>query len=66
MTAFAVYRSRRYADESNLVALPAGWDVQLNGFVESPDKRWALELFAANLFKKQASDVFGVAVSYRF
>jgi len=66
VTAFAVYRSRRYADESNLVALPAGWDVQLNGFVESPDKRWALELFAANLFKKQASDVFGVAVSYRF
>ena len=66
VTVFGVYRSRRFADESNVAPLPAGWDAQVNVFVESPGKRWALELFAANLFKKEASDVFGAVVSYRF
>jgi len=46
--------------------LPAGWDAQVNAFVETPDKRWALELFASGLLKKDASDVFGAALSYRF
>ena len=66
LTAQAVYRSRRYADEANAVALPAGWDAQVNLFVESHDKRWAVETFAANPFKKETSDVFGIVVSYRF
>lgn len=66
LTAQAVYRSRRYADEPNSVALPAGWDAQVNLFVESHDKRWAVEAFAANLFKKETSDVFGIVLSYRF
>jgi tetratricopeptide (TPR) repeat protein len=62
----AVYRSRRFADELNLLSLRAGWDVQANVFVESPDKRWAVEAYAANLLKKDASDLFGIVVSYRF
>jgi hypothetical protein len=66
LTAVAVYRSRRFADEANSVLLPSGWDAQVTLFKESYDKRWAVELFAANLLRKEASDVFGVAVSYRF
>jgi hypothetical protein len=66
VTAVAVYRSRRFTDEANTVALPAGWDAQVTVFKESDDKRWAVELFAANLFRKEASDIFGIAVSYRF
>ena len=63
---FAVHRGRRFADEDNRVALPSGWDLHANAFIETADKRWALELSAANLLKKQASDVFGAVVSYRF
>jgi tetratricopeptide (TPR) repeat protein len=66
VTAQAVYRSRRFADEANLQALRSGWDVQANAFVETGDKRWALEAYAANLLKKDASDVFGIVLSYRF
>jgi hypothetical protein len=65
-TAQAVYRSRRFADEANFIALPAGWDVQANIFVETADKRWAVEAYAANLLKKETSDLFGIVVSYRF
>jgi hypothetical protein len=35
-------------------------------FLESADKRWAVEAVAANLLEKEASDVFGVTVSYRY
>ena len=66
MTAQAVYRSERFADEANLLRLPPGWDAQLNVYAETPDKRWAVEAFAANLLKKEASDLFGIVVSYRF
>ena len=66
LTVQAIYRSQRFSDEQNLVPLPAGWDAQARLFIESDDKRWALEAFAANLLKKQASDVFGVTVSYRY
>jgi hypothetical protein len=48
------------------VPLPAGWDCQARVFVESADKRWALEAYAANLLKKEASDTFGVTLSYRY
>ena len=61
-----MYRSRRFADEANLQALPAGWDAQVTFFKESFDKRWSIELFAANLLKKEASDFFGVVLGYRF
>ena len=66
VTTQAVYRSQRFADEANAVALPSGWDVQVNVFVESPDKRWAVEAYAMNLLKKESSDVFGIVVSYRY
>lgn len=66
LTLQVVYRTRRFADEANTVPLAAGWDAQARLFVETSDKRWAVEAFAANLLKKEASDVFGVAVSYRY
>jgi hypothetical protein len=66
VTAYATYRSQRFSDQANTAALPAGWDAQLDAFVETPDKHWSVEAFAANLLKKEASDVFGIVVSYRF
>ncbi|HET7728480.1 MAG TPA: tetratricopeptide repeat protein [Usitatibacter sp.] len=66
VTAVAAWRSRRFADEANGQPLPAGWDMQASFFIESADKRWALEAYAANLLKKEVSDAFGLLVSYRF
>ena len=66
VTTLATYRTRRFADELNTAPLPAGWDAQVNLFLESDDKRWAVEAFAANLLKKETSDTFGLVVSYRF
>ena len=66
LTAQAVHRTRRFADEKNEIALPPGWDAQVNAFLESRDKRWAVEAYAAQLLKKEASDVFGIVLSYRF
>ncbi len=66
VTAQAVYRSARFADELNTIRLSPGWDAQANVFVETADKRWAAEAYAANLLKKEASDLFGIVVSYRF
>ena len=66
LTAQAIYRTRRYADEANAVELARGWDGRVNAFVESADKRWALELYAAQLLRKQANDAYGAVLSYRF
>lgn len=66
VTTLATYRSRRFADEVNTVLLPSGWDAQVTLFLESPDKRWAVEAYAANLLMKETSDTFGIVLSYRF
>ena len=66
-SAYAVYRSQRFADEFNTQALPAGWDAQLDLFIESADKHWSFEINAANLLKKpNVPDVYSAIVSYRF
>jgi tetratricopeptide (TPR) repeat protein len=66
LTALGVYRSERFIDEANSAALKPGWDAQVDAFAETPDKRWAIELRATNLFKKDVPDVFVVTLSYRF
>ena len=66
VTAQAVYRSARFADEPNRLRLAPGWDAQASVYVETNDKRWALEAYAANLLKKDASDLFGIVLTYRF
>jgi len=66
VTAQAVYRSRRFADEANASPLAASWDGQLDLYWETPGKRWSVEAYGQNLAKKDFSDVFGIVVSYRF
>ncbi len=66
VTVAGAWRSVRYADEGNFVALQQGWDALVKVYVESADKRWAVEAFAYNLLKKEYSDVFGVILSWRF
>ncbi len=66
VTLGAVWRSERFADELNTVPVPQGWDARFNVFVESRDKRWAVEVYGFNLLKKETSDVFGVVGSWRF
>jgi outer membrane receptor protein involved in Fe transport len=66
VTAQAVYRSARFTDEKNLLRLSPGWDAQVNVYCETRDKRWAAEAYAANLLKKEAPDLFGIVLSYRF
>ena len=66
VSAQAVYRSRRFADEANLAPLAASWDGQLDIYWETPGKRWSVEAYGQNLAKKDFSDVFGIVVGYRF
>jgi len=57
---------RALRDEASLAALPVGWDARFDAFIESDDKRWAVEVYGVNLLNKQASDLYGVVVSLRF
>ncbi len=66
VTLQAVYRTRRFVDEANTVALSPGWDARADMYWESPDKRWAAELFAMNLLRKDLSDLYGIVLSFRF
>ena len=66
VTLTAVYRTRRFTDEANLVPLAAGWDGQADVYWESGDKRWSAEIYALNLMKKDVSNIYGIVVSYRF
>jgi len=66
VTLSGAWRSERWADEANLALVRAGWDAQARVFVESADKRWSVEAFAFNLFKKDVSEAYGVTASWRF
>ncbi|MBL0140554.1 MAG: FecR domain-containing protein [Betaproteobacteria bacterium] len=66
VTVAGAWRSQRYSDEANNVVVPAGWDARFNVYIESADKRWSVELYGFNLLKKETSDAFGVAASWRF
>jgi tetratricopeptide (TPR) repeat protein len=66
LTVQAIHRTTRYFDEVNSIKLPASWDGQVVIFVETPDKHWSIEARALSLLKKEASDAFGVILSYRF
>ncbi len=66
VTLQAIHRSRRFADESNIEPLPAGWDGQVTVYAETPDKRWAIEARALNVGKKEIPERFGIVLSYRF
>jgi hypothetical protein len=66
VSAQAVHRTVRFADEGNQTKLEPGWDMQVRGYLEFDRKHWSIEAYAMNLKKKNASDVLGVIVNYRF
>jgi len=66
LTAQAIHRTTRYFDEANGIKYPASWDGQVVIYAETPDKRWWIEAKALSLFKKEASDAFGIILGYRF
>ena len=43
------YRSSRFSDEANAVALDAGWVFGISSFWETDDKRWSIEAALTNL-----------------
>ena len=53
----ANYRSSRFADEANAVALNAGWVFGITSFWESDDKRWTIEAGLANLHADKGAAV---------
>jgi tetratricopeptide (TPR) repeat protein len=66
VNASAIYRSERFTDEANTGRLLPGWVGQVRVFSETNDKHWSLEAFASDLWRKDASNVYGVIASYRF
>lgn len=59
-SAQAVWRSNRFADEANQVALASGWDMTLRMDWESPSKRWSVSGYAVNLLKPDTERLLGV------
>lgn len=45
----STYRSSRFSDEANAVALDAGWVFGISSFWETDDKRWSIEAGLNNL-----------------
>ena len=62
----AIHRTQRFTDELNRVPVRAGWDGYVGAFVETPDKRWSLEIKALNLWKRETVETYGMILSYRF
>ncbi|MCX7172040.1 MAG: TonB-dependent receptor, partial [Proteobacteria bacterium] len=66
VSAQAVWRSERFGDEANKLPLPASWDMTLKLHWESVDKRWNVEGYAANLFKRDVENLVGVNLMVKF
>jgi hypothetical protein len=66
LSAQTVWRSERFADEANLVALGSGWDMTVKLHWESADKRWAADGYASNLLKPDVEKIVGVNLVARF
>jgi tetratricopeptide (TPR) repeat protein len=65
VTTQAVYRSERFSDEANLLPMNPGWDAQIKGYWETPDKRFSLQFVIENIFKSQTSTYYGLGLAYR-
>ncbi len=61
----AVWRSKRYADEANRMAIRAGWDGTLKATWISPARHLHIEGFAANLGRKDLDPFLGLALVWR-
>ena len=66
VSAQAIRRSERFADEADLVPLSSGWDMIRKLRWQSADKRRNVEAYAANLFKRNVEDLIGVNLIARF
>jgi hypothetical protein len=66
LSAQAVWRSERFADEANRIPLSSGWDMTLKLHWESTDKRWNLDAYAANLLKQDVGNLYGVNLIVKF
>lgn len=65
-----VWRSSRFSTEYGEV-LPSGWDLALKARWESPDKRWLVEAWTANLLKKNSTgqrdqEILGIGLTWRY
>jgi tetratricopeptide (TPR) repeat protein len=65
VTTQAVYRSERFSDEANLLPMSPGWDAQIKGYWETPDKRFSVQFVVENIFKSQTSTYYGIGLAYR-
>ena len=62
----AIYRTHRYIDEANLVPLASSWDALTRAYWESSNKKWVIEAYAANLLRKNAENLYGLNLAWRF
>lgn len=62
----AAWRSQRYSDEANLSPLSPGWDMTLQLYWESTDKRWRVSAHALNLLNPDNGNSVGAALKYSF
>lgn len=61
-----VYRSRRFTDEANLVALEPGWNAALDLYWQSSDKRWLARISADDAFDRVKPTQYSAELSYQF
>lgn len=62
----AIYRSERFTDEANLSFHPAEWSAAVQGYWETRDKRWSVELLLTNIGARTADEGVGLTVNFRF
>jgi hypothetical protein len=66
LAAKAIHRTERFADEANELRLAPEWSGAVQGYWESSDKRWSVEVVVASIGAKSADESVGVALNYRF
>jgi hypothetical protein len=66
LSAQAVWRSERFADQANATPLAPGWDMTLRVHWETMDKRWAVDGYVANLLNPDVARVLGVNLVGRY
>ena len=64
----AIHRSERFRDEANTAAnrLPPEWDGAIQGYWETRDKRWSVEMLVSRIGAKTADESVGLIIRGRF
>ena len=66
LAAKAIHRTERFGDEANASRLEPEWSGAVQGYWESSDKRWSVEVIVAGIGARSADESVGVALNYRF